>query len=164
MLTCLRFSPHGQYANRFAHPLPDLHFNPCVGVHREGPGTRLLLPCCSDPASREIAKSLYMLFGGIDLDPSDRLLGMYLVSEQQSWRRQRHALRALEATGGPAPDLLQAAGMLTLLAAAMLSIAHAIPRVYGCALHAGLPSKVSVLPRYKGLNLSRNERALPQGL
>ncbi|GAB4819117.1 hypothetical protein N2152v2_006163 [Parachlorella kessleri] len=52
-----------------------------------------------DPASREIAKSLHMLFGGIDLDPSDRLLGMFLVSEQQSWRRQRHALHALEAAG-----------------------------------------------------------------
>ena len=25
---------------------------------------------CRDPASQEIAKSLYMLFGGIDLDPS----------------------------------------------------------------------------------------------
>lgn len=51
------------------------------------------------PASKEIAKSLQILFGGIDLDPSDRLLAMYLVSERQHRRRQEHVLATLEAAG-----------------------------------------------------------------
>ena len=36
-----------------------------------------------------------MLLGGIDLDPSDRVLGLLLVSELQHRRRQRHVLKAL---------------------------------------------------------------------
>ncbi|KAL6777560.1 hypothetical protein ACKKBG_A14745 [Auxenochlorella protothecoides x Auxenochlorella symbiontica] len=55
-------------------------------------------------AQREIALSLKMLFGGIDLDPTDRFLAAFLVSEAQHRQRRRHATAMLEATGlVPAP-------------------------------------------------------------
>jgi hypothetical protein len=40
-----------------------------------------------------------MLFGGIDLDPSDRVLGLLLASEQQHRRRQQRVMHALEQAG-----------------------------------------------------------------
>ncbi|KAL4447467.1 hypothetical protein ABPG75_004686, partial [Micractinium tetrahymenae] len=49
--------------------------------------------------SHEVAKSLNLLFGGIDMDPTDRLLGIYLVSERQHRRRQQDVLKALQAAG-----------------------------------------------------------------
>lgn len=51
------------------------------------------------PAAREIGTLLHQLFGGIDLDPSDQFLGMFLVSERQRLRRHRHAMEALAAAG-----------------------------------------------------------------
>lgn len=57
---------------------------------------------CSGGASKEIAKSLHMLFGGIDLDPTDRLLGVLLVSKEQHRRRRCQAVHVLRAAGAPA--------------------------------------------------------------
>ncbi len=51
------------------------------------------------PAAKEIGNLLHILFGAIDLDPSDQFLGMYLVSERQQWRRHQHALTALKKAG-----------------------------------------------------------------
>uniref|UniRef100_A0A1D2A505 sn-1-specific diacylglycerol lipase n=1 Tax=Auxenochlorella protothecoides TaxID=3075 RepID=A0A1D2A505_AUXPR len=53
----------------------------------------------SEPASREIAKSLNMLFGGIDLDPTDRLFAALLVAEHQSDQRQRNMRHMLSRAG-----------------------------------------------------------------
>ncbi|KFM25325.1 hypothetical protein F751_0863 [Auxenochlorella protothecoides] len=53
----------------------------------------------SEPASREIAKSLNMLFGGIDLDPTDRLFAALLVAEHQSDLRQRSVRHMLSRAG-----------------------------------------------------------------
>lgn len=50
-------------------------------------------------ASHELGKLLHVLFGGIDLDPTDQLLGIYLVAERQRWRRRQHALRELRKHG-----------------------------------------------------------------
>ena len=38
-------------------------------------------------AAEGLGELLYKLFGGIDLDPTDQILGLYLVSERQGWRR-----------------------------------------------------------------------------
>ena len=50
-------------------------------------------------ATKEIGGLLHILFGGIDLDPSDQFLGMFLVSERQRLRRYRHVLAALDKAG-----------------------------------------------------------------
>jgi hypothetical protein len=50
-------------------------------------------------ASEEIAGMLHQLFGAIDLDVSDQVLGMYLVSERQKWRQRQAVLSALDAAG-----------------------------------------------------------------
>jgi len=50
-------------------------------------------------AATEIGSLLHMLFGGIDLDPTDQFLGMYLVSERQRIRRHSHVLAILEKYG-----------------------------------------------------------------
>lgn len=68
------------------------------------------LCCCSnvldvaetemgDSASKEIGNMLHMLFGGIDLDPTDQVLGMYLVAERQRWRQRKHVIAKLKAAG-----------------------------------------------------------------
>jgi hypothetical protein len=64
-------------------------------------GTRRPVLIRSEPATKQIASSLAMLFGGIDLDPSDRLLGLYLVSAWQRHWREAHVLRALAEAGAP---------------------------------------------------------------
>ncbi|KAI3429289.1 hypothetical protein D9Q98_005385 [Chlorella vulgaris] len=53
--------------------------------------------------SHEIAKSLNLLFGGVDMDATDRLMGIYLVSERQHQRRQQDVLAALQLAGYAAP-------------------------------------------------------------
>jgi Lipase (class 3) len=50
-------------------------------------------------AAKEIGSLLHMLFGGIDLDPTDQFLGMYLVSERQRLRRHAHVLEILKEGG-----------------------------------------------------------------
>jgi hypothetical protein len=50
-------------------------------------------------AAKEIGSLLHMLFGGIDLDPTDQFLGMYLVSERQRMRRHTHVLKILKEYG-----------------------------------------------------------------
>ena len=50
-------------------------------------------------ANKEIGTFLHILFGAIDLDPSDQFLGMFLVSERQKLRRHRFALAALRRAG-----------------------------------------------------------------
>lgn len=50
-------------------------------------------------AQRDIAQSLKMLFGGIDLDPTDRFVAAFLVAEEQHRRRRQHATAMLEASG-----------------------------------------------------------------
>lgn len=54
---------------------------------------------------------LFKLFGGIDLDQTDVLLGLYLVSERQNWRRFVTAKYRIESTGKyryiPKPGKLQ---------------------------------------------------------
>ncbi|KDD74155.1 hypothetical protein H632_c1525p1, partial [Helicosporidium sp. ATCC 50920] len=50
-------------------------------------------------ASKEIASSLRMLFGGMDLDPTDRLFAAILVAELQAERRRQHVARRLEEEG-----------------------------------------------------------------
>ncbi|KAI3429288.1 hypothetical protein D9Q98_005384 [Chlorella vulgaris] len=49
--------------------------------------------------SHEIAKSLNLLFGGVDMDPTDRLMGIYLVSERQHRRRQQDIQATLQSAG-----------------------------------------------------------------
>ena len=53
----------------------------------------------SESASREIAKNLSILFGGIDLDPTDRLFAMLLLGEHQGELRQRQVRAALAQAG-----------------------------------------------------------------
>lgn len=50
-------------------------------------------------ANKEIGALLHILFGAIDLDPSDQFLGMFLVSERQKLRRHKYALAALRRAG-----------------------------------------------------------------
>ncbi|KAL4537144.1 hypothetical protein Ndes2526B_g04945 [Nannochloris sp. 'desiccata'] len=50
-------------------------------------------------AAKEIGSLLHMLFGGIDLDPTDQFLGVYLVSERQRIRRHSHVLEILKENG-----------------------------------------------------------------
>lgn len=42
-------------------------------------------------ASEEFGVLLAQLFGGIDMDLTDKILGLYLAGERTLWRRQRHA-------------------------------------------------------------------------
>ena len=83
-----------------------LSYRPAWNKGREGGlrlvGTRRPVLIRSEPATKQIASSLAMLFGGIDLDPSDRLLGLYLVSAWQRHWREAHVLRALAEAGAPA--------------------------------------------------------------
>lgn len=53
----------------------------------------------SESASREIAKSLSMLFGGIDLDATDRFFAVLLLAEHQGEMRQRNLRAALAQAG-----------------------------------------------------------------
>jgi len=50
-------------------------------------------------AASGLGKLFHLMFGGIDLDPTDQILGLYLVSERQAWRRKRHAIEALAMNG-----------------------------------------------------------------
>ena len=55
-------------------------------------------------ASKGIGNLLHLLFGGIDLDPSDQIMGLVLVAERQKWRRRRHVIKALKRAGvSPTP-------------------------------------------------------------
>jgi hypothetical protein len=51
------------------------------------------------PVSREIGALLHLLFGAVDLDVSDQILGIGLVAERQQLRREAHVLRVLAAAG-----------------------------------------------------------------
>eukprot|EP00890_Picochlorum_soloecismus_P001316 jgi/Picsp_1/2185/NSC_05650-R1_sn1-specific diacylglycerol lipase alpha-like len=50
-------------------------------------------------ASEEIGNVLHKLFGGIDMDLTDRILGAYLASERMRWRRITYIQNKLEAKG-----------------------------------------------------------------
>lgn len=54
-------------------------------------------------ASKEIARSMKALLGGIDLDPTDRILAAVLVAERQSHRRKQYIHQKLAAAGFEAP-------------------------------------------------------------
>lgn len=49
-----------------------------------------------EDAAEGLGALLHKLFGGIDLDQTDLLLGLYLVSERQSWRRFISAKNRIE--------------------------------------------------------------------
>jgi len=51
------------------------------------------------PPSQQIARFLAELLGGIDLDPTDRFLAVYLVAERQHFRRKRHVSNVLKNAG-----------------------------------------------------------------
>ena len=68
------------------------------------------LMCCSkvlkhaktedgQDAAAGLGDLLFKLFGGIDLDYTDLILGLYLVSERQSWRRFMYAKGRIEKLG-----------------------------------------------------------------
>jgi hypothetical protein len=50
-------------------------------------------------ASEELGVLLSKLFGGIDMDLTDRLLGAYLAGERRDWRRLRTVMEPLERHG-----------------------------------------------------------------
>ena len=50
-------------------------------------------------ASEELGVLLRKLFGGIDMDLTDRVLGAYLASERRNWRRLRTVVAKLELHG-----------------------------------------------------------------
>lgn len=52
-----------------------------------------------EDAAAGLGELLFKLFGGIDLDQTDLLLGLYLVSERQNWRRFVSARRRIEEGG-----------------------------------------------------------------
>lgn len=60
------------------------------GDHDEGGG---------GPPSQQIARLVAELLGGIDLDPTDRFLAVYLVAKRQHFRRKRHLRNVLKNAG-----------------------------------------------------------------
>jgi hypothetical protein len=77
---------------------------------RESVKSMARLMCCSkvlkhaktedgEDAAAGLGDLLFKLFGGIDLDYTDLLLGLYLVAERQSWRRFLFAKQCVERHG-----------------------------------------------------------------
>lgn len=90
-------------ASTWTHQVP-CQGGECAGLGLGSKYALLHLRWCSMPPSTPAClaarrRSAHAAPAALACRPTDRLLGMYLLSEQQSRRRQTHVLHALEAAG-----------------------------------------------------------------